>query len=231
MTEAADPASPLDPDRLVIAIDGPAGSGKSTVGRRLAAALDLGYLDTGAMYRAVTVAVQRAGIDLDDTEAVAAFAAMVELDLDLDRVSVDGVDVTTVIRSPEVTAAVSRVAANAGVRRELVERQRRWAIERGGGVLEGRDIGTVVFPDATLKVYLTASPRIRAERRGTEMGLRDPAEIEALAADIERRDRADSSRDAGPLALADDAIEMLTDDLGVGEVVDRLIELLEDRRR
>ena len=142
----------------VIAIDGPAGSGKSTVARAVAARLGLAYLDTGAMYRAVAFAAIRRGIDPEDTTSVAALAR--ELDLSVDeRVCVDGVDATIEIRTPEVTRAVSIVAANPEVRSELVRRQREWASERGGGVLEGRDIGTVVFPDAQLKVYLTAGRR------------------------------------------------------------------------
>ncbi|MGB0995056.1 MAG: (d)CMP kinase, partial [Acidimicrobiales bacterium] len=142
----------------VIAIDGPAGSGKSTVARALAKHLGLKYLDTGAMYRAVAFAVLRAGGDPDDAESTTATARLVDLDIGLDRVMVDGVDATVEIRGPEVSRAVSAVAANPEVRKELVSRQREWAVRQGGGVLEGRDIGTVVFPDAELKVYLTADP-------------------------------------------------------------------------
>ena len=149
----------------LIAIDGPAGSGKSTVARRLADRLGLEYLDTGAMYRGVAFAALRRGIDPADADDVARLAEDIELEVGTERVMVDGVDATIEIRGPEVTRAVSIVAANPGVRTELRRRQRDWASERGGGVMEGRDIGTVVFPDATLKVYLTATPEVRASRR------------------------------------------------------------------
>ena len=149
----------------VIAIDGPAGAGKSTVGRALAKHLGLEYLDTGAMYRAVAFAALRRGIPVTDDERVAELARGLELTVSEAGVVVDGVDATAEIRSREVTEAVSAVAANTPVREELRARQRRWAAERGGGVIEGRDIATVVFPDATLKLYVTASPRVRAERR------------------------------------------------------------------
>src|SRR5262245_54180541 len=166
----------------VIAIDGPAGAGKSTIARALAARLGLDYLDTGAMYRAVTFAALRRGLDLTDTDAVAGLARTVDLQVDEHGVTVDGVEATSAIRSPEVTAAVSVVAANSGVRAEMRARQQAWALVRGGGVIEGRDIGSVVFPDAELKLYLTASPRIRAERRVAEAG-GDVDEIEqAIAA-------------------------------------------------
>jgi cytidylate kinase len=204
----------------VIAIDGPAGSGKSTVAKRLAKRLGLGYLDTGAMYRAVTFAALRRGIDPADTEPVVSLAKSVEMDVSDDGVQVDGVDATIEIRGPEVSRAVSAVAANPGVREELVRRQREWAVERGGGVLEGRDIGTVVFPDAVLKAYLTARPEVRAERRAAEVqGL----DYETVASDMARRDALDSGRDADPLRQADDAIEVDTSDLTIDEVVDGLV--------
>jgi CMP/dCMP kinase len=204
----------------VIAIDGPAGSGKSTVARRLAQRLGLGYLDTGAMYRAVTFAALRRGIDPADTEPVVNLAKTVEMDVSDDGVQVDGVDATIEIRGPEVSRAVSIVAANPGVREELVRRQREWAIERDGGVLEGRDIGTVVFPDAVLKAYLTARPEVRAERRAAEVqGL----DYETVASDMARRDALDSGRDADPLRRAHDAIEVDTSDLSIDEVVDGLV--------
>ena len=153
----------------VVAIDGPAGSGKSTVARSLAERLGLRYLDTGAMYRAVTFAALRRNIDPADGEPVAALARRVDLDVTLEYVRVDGVDATIEIRGPEVTRAVSTVAANADVRSELVARQRDWAAKHGGGVIEGRDIGSVVFPDAELKVYLDARPEVRAARRSKEV--------------------------------------------------------------
>lgn len=204
----------------VIAIDGPAGSGKSTVGRQLAAALDLEYLDTGAMYRGVTFAALRRGIDPADAEVVARLARQVELELEEGTLVVDGVDATIEIRGPEVTRAVSLVAANPEVRAELVRRQREWAQARNGGVLEGRDIGTVVFPDAQLKVYLTASPEVRAARRSKEV---TDLDYQTVAADLARRDALDQGREASPLALADDALVVDTSELSVEEIVDDLV--------
>jgi cytidylate kinase len=212
------------PDLLVIAIDGPAGSGKSTVARRLAGALGLEYLDTGAMYRSVTFAALARGIDPADEERVAEVARRLDLDLGDDgTVIVDGIDATTQIRGPEVTRAVSTVAANQAVRSELVSRQREWARRRGGGVLEGRDIGTVVFPDAALKVYLTASPEVRAARRAQEVSDLDYG---AVSADLARRDAMDASRQHDPLRQADDALIFDTTGLEVDEVVDALVARL-----
>lgn len=208
---------------LVIAIDGPAGSGKSTVARRLAERLGVGYLDTGAMYRAVTVAALRRGVDPGDTEAVASLARSIDLEVNGTTVQVDGDDVTTAIRTPQVTDAVSSVARLAEVRADLVQRQRAWVAARGGGVLEGRDIGTVVFPDATLKLYLTARPEVRAARRAREMGTEDTAAVEAA---ITRRDVTDSTRSASPLAVADDAVEVDTSDRDVDTIVEGILELL-----
>ena len=203
----------------VIAIDGPAGSGKSTVARRLSDRLGLDYLDTGAMYRAVTFAALRRGIDPADTGPVADLARVVDLDVTTDHVRVDGVDATIEIRGPEVSRAVSLVAANPEVRAELVRRQREWAYERAGGVLEGRDIGTVVFPDAVLKVYLDARPEVRAERRAAEVSDLD---YETVAADMARRDALDQGRQADPLRLADDAIMLDTSDMTIDEIVAEL---------
>jgi len=153
----------------VIAIDGPAGSGKSTVARELARQLGLAYLDTGAMYRAVAFAVLRRGIDPESRDETTAVAQQLAIEVSDSVVLVDGVDASIEIRGQAVSQAVSAVAANPGVRSELVSRQREWTRERGGGVLEGRDIGTVVFPDAELKVYLTADPVERARRRAKEV--------------------------------------------------------------
>jgi cytidylate kinase len=209
----------------VIAIDGPAGSGKSTVARRLAERLGLEYLDTGAMYRAVTFAALRRGIDPADTEPVEKLARAVEMEVMLDRVTVDGVDATIEIRGPEVSRAVSLVAANPGVRSELVRRQREWTTERGGGVLEGRDIGTVVFPDAQLKVYLNARPDVRAERRAAEVtGL----DYETVAADMARRDALDQGRDTDPLRRAEGALEIDTTDMTIEQIVDDLAGRIAD---
>lgn len=216
-----------DADLTVIAVDGPAGSGKSTVGRRLADALDLDYLDTGAMYRSVTWAVLERGIDPGDEKPVSAVAREVLIDLDVNgTVVVDGQDVTDAIRGPEVSAVVSVVAANQQVRAELVARQREWARKRGGGVLDGRDIGTVVFPDAKLKIYLTASTEARASRRARDENTTDE---HAVAADLTRRDALDSGRKHDPLRQADDAVVVDTSDLTIEEVVERLVEELRKR--
>lgn len=210
----------------VIAIDGPAGSGKSTVARAVAAALALDYLDTGAMYRAVTFAAMRRGIDPEDTDLVAELARALSLEV-ADTVTVDGVDATIEIRSPEVTRAVSTVAANPAVRHELVQRQREWAAAHGGGVIEGRDIGSVVFPDATLKVYLTADDGERAMRRSKEML---NLQYDQVAADIARRDHADSTRQASPLGVADDAIWLDTTSRPVEQVVEEVLRLAAERQ-
>ncbi len=209
----------------VIAIDGPAGSGKSTVARLLAERLGLEYLDTGAMYRGVTFAALRRGIDPADTEPVEHLAWSVELEVTTEHVRVDGVDATIEIRGPEVSRAVSLVAANPGVRTEMVRRQREWANERGGGVLEGRDIGTVVFPDAVLKVYLSARPEVRAERRAAEVSDLD---YETVAADMARRDALDQGRDTAPLRRADGALELDTSDMTVDEIVAELARRIDD---
>jgi cytidylate kinase len=209
----------------VIAIDGPAGSGKSTVARRLAERLGLEYLDTGAMYRAVTFAALRRGIDPADQEPVAQLAASVDLEVAKDHVRVDDVDATIEIRGPEVSRAVSLVAANPGVRAEMVRRQREWAADRGGGVIEGRDIGSVVFPDAVLKVYLSARPEVRAERRAAEV---TDLDYETVAADMARRDALDQGRETAPLRQADGAVELDTSDMSVDEIVADLAGRLPD---
>ena len=214
------------PAPFVIAIDGPAGAGKSTVGRALAAQLGLEYLDTGAMYRAVTFAAMQRGLTVDDAEAVAALSRTVVLEVGDRGVFADGADATAAIRSPEVTRNVSVVAANPAVRAELVDRQRHWVAERGGGVLEGRDIGSVVFPNAALKVYLTASAQVRAVRRQAENG----GEVEEIAASIEARDRKDRERADGPLTEAQGAVVVDTSNKSVGEVLAEIQELLEQRR-
>jgi len=223
MTGASDPASPelegrasASPGAHVIAIDGPAGSGKSTVARTVAARLELPYLDTGAMYRGVAFAALRRGIDPADQEPVARLVAKVELSVEEGVVTVDGVDATIEVRGPEVTRAVSAVAANPAVRSELVARQRRWVAERGGGVVEGRDIGTVVFPVARLKVFLTASHEARSDRRAKEV---TDLSYDTVAADIARRDHADSTRVSDPLQAAPDAVVLDTTGLAIDEVV------------
>ncbi|MEJ7799419.1 MAG: (d)CMP kinase [Ilumatobacter sp.] len=206
----------------MIAIDGPAGAGKSTVGRALADRLDVGYLDTGAMYRAMTFAALRRGVHEDDLYGVAQIAPDVHLDVVDGVVTVDGVDATKEIRGREVTEAVSQISANPTVREVLVERQRAWVAERGGGVVEGRDIGTVVFPDADLKLFITASPRIRAERRVREIG----GDVDEVEASIIKRDRSDSSRAHSPLSEADDAVTVDTTDMSIDEVVAHIVAML-----
>jgi cytidylate kinase len=207
----------------VIAIDGPAGAGKSTIAKALAARLHLDYLDTGAMYRAVTFAALRSGLDLADEEAVASLARGVELEVGARGVFVDGVDATSDIRGPQVTAAVSKVAANSGVRAEMRQRQQLWAAERGGGVIEGRDIGSVVFPDAELKLYLTASPRVRAERRVAEAG----GDVDEIERQIAARDLLDSTRADSPLTEAAGSATVDTTGLTIPQVLDRILQLLE----
>ncbi len=207
----------------VIAIDGPAGSGKSTVARHLAERLGLAYLDTGAMYRAVAFAALRHDIDPEDAAKVAVLAGRLSIEVG-DRVVVEGVDATVEIRGPEVTRAVSIVAANPGVRAELRNRQREWAAQHGGGVIEGRDIGTVVFPQAELKVYLTASSETRAARRAKEV---TDLDYETVAADIARRDASDQGRDDSPLAEAEGAVLVDTTDKSIDAVVDELLGYLD----
>jgi len=209
---------------MIVAIDGPAGSGKSTTARRVADAMGWLYLDTGAMYRAVTFAALRRGVDPADVEPVARIAQEVRLRVDADGVRVDDVDATIEIRGPEVTRAVSMVAANPDVRREMVSRQREWARRRGGGVLEGRDIGSVVFPDAALKVYLTASPEVRAARRSKEV---TDLDYQTVAADLARRDALDQGREVDPLREVEGAVVVDTSELGIDEIVNRLVEMLE----
>lgn len=206
----------------VIAIDGPSGSGKTTVARAVAGRLGVGHLDTGAMYRSVTLAVLNRDVDPDDEDAVADVARRAQVDV-VDEVTVDGEDATTAIRGDEVTRAVSAVASNQAVREEMVRRQREWAAKKGGGVVEGRDIGTVVFPDAELKVYLTAGEEVRARRRSDESG----EEEKAVAADMARRDEHDSTRAASPLKPADDAVVLDTSDLSVDDVVEEVLRCLD----
>jgi cytidylate kinase len=216
--------------RGVVAVDGPAGSGKSTVARRLAAALGAGYLDTGAMYRTAALAVLRAEVDPAEPRSV--FAVVVQRHIEVGTepetscVLLDGEDVSREIRGPAVTTAVSPVSAVSQVRELLVAHQRRIirdATAAGGGiVVEGRDIGTVVAPDAPLKVFLTASAAQRAARRAAQDGV-DVAEVRRV---VERRDRLDSSRAASPMRAADDAVELDTTALDVDAVLGRLRELV-----
>jgi cytidylate kinase len=209
----------------VVALDGPAGTGKSTVAQRLAIRLDAHYLDTGAMYRAATVAVLRGGVDPADAEAVVAVVAASRIEVSLDpqaqRTLLDGEDVSREIRSPQVTAAVSPVSAVSGVR-ELLVRQQRELIRRGPVVAEGRDIGSVVWPDAELKVYLTAREDVRARRRAGQLGEDD---LTGIAESMRRRDDYDSQRAVSPLRRADGAMEVDTSDLSIDQVVSLLAGL------
>ena len=212
-----------------ITLDGPSGTGQSSVARDVARTLGAAYLDTGAMYRAATVAVLDAGVGLDDKVAVA--RAVSEADIQVgtnarrEVVKVDGVDVRERIRGAEVTRAVSPVSAVPAVRRLLVARQRELVAGADAVVIEGRDIGTVVLPDATLKVYLTASPEVRAQRRAGQLGVSDPEKIAALAADMRRRDEYDSRRADSPLRPAEDAVVVDSTDLDRPAVVARIVEL------
>jgi cytidylate kinase len=207
----------------VVAIDGPSGSGKSTVARAVADELGLEVLDTGAMYRAVTLAALDAGVDPADAEAVGALARAVRLEIG-PTIHLDGRDVTAAIRSPEVTATVSIASAHPEVRRELVTRQRAWVDQHGGGVVEGRDIGTVVFPDATLKVYLDASDAERARRRQLDEAAADrPTDVAAVRAAMARRDTLDSGRAASPLRAAEDALVIDATDRSVAEIAAEIV--------
>jgi cytidylate kinase len=216
----------------VIALDGPSGSGKSTVARALARQLQWRYLDTGATYRAATLAVLRSGVALDDAEAVSRTVAATEIvvstDPDAAGTTLDGEDVSAVIRGPEVTAAVSAVSAVPEVRRRLVALQRELAGEQGA-VLEGRDIGTAVFPGAPVKVFLDASPEVRASRRAgdtdTGVSATGPDVVSQVAADLARRDRLDSSRTSSPLQAAEDAVHLDSSSLDADAVVQRVLEL------
>jgi CMP/dCMP kinase len=217
----------------VVAIDGPAGAGKSTVARGVARALGLHMLDTGAMYRAVTLAARAAAVDLDDADAVAAIAARIDLVLGDEQVTLDGEDVTSAIRTPEVTAAVSAVARHPAVRSVLAARQRAWVEAHGGGVVEGRDIGTVVFPDAIVKVFLTAKDTVRAGRRHRdEEASSRPVAVDAVRHSLQERDDADSGlgRALRPQDAAPDALLIDTSELGADEVVARITDLVRERR-
>jgi cytidylate kinase len=219
---------------LTVAVDGPAGTGKSSVSRGLARSLYARYLDTGAMYRIVTLAVLRAGIALDDTLGIETAAADVPLsvsyDPDEDRAYLDAEDVSGEIRGDEVTKAVSAVSAVPAVRARLVGLQRELAVGQGSVVVEGRDIGTVVLPDADVKIFLTASAEERARRRNDQniaSGLGD--DYEAVLADVKRRDHLDSTRPVSPLRAADDALVVDTSDMTEPEVVAHLLELVTQR--
>ena len=212
----------------LIAIDGPGGSGKSTVSKALASRLGLARLDTGAMYRAVALLAIREGIDLRDSENLGRLAQQMTLEIN-EAVVLNGVDVSSDIRSEAVDLAVSLVAKQTEVRAELVRRQREWADKHDGGVVEGRDIGSVVFPGATLKVYLTATASERAMRRALQSSPVDvvnPVKYRTTRDSIERRDEIDSTRDTSPLVVADGAVVIDSTGFAVTEVVDQIVSLL-----
>ena len=205
----------------VIAIDGPAGAGKSTVARQVAERTGLPFLDTGAMYRCVALTVLRRGIDPADTESVERLAASLEIRVNEGTTLMDGENVSSEIRTPRVNSVVSTIATNSGVRTVMRLAQRRWAEEVGGGVVEGRDIGTVVFPDAVLKIFLTASPVVRARRRVAESG----GDVEDVARSIAERDRIDSTRADSPLRPAEGAHLVDSSDRSVEQVVNDIVSL------
>ena len=203
----------------VIAIDGPAGAGKSTVARRVSIETGLRYLDTGAMYRCVALAVQQTSTNPHDAEAVGQIARDVVVVIERNAAKLNGVDVTTEIRSSEINGIVSIIAAHTPVRDAMREQQRRWILDHHGGVVEGRDIGTVVFPDAILKVFLTASPEVRAERRVGQTG----GEIQAVAASIAERDHLDSTRLDSPLKPSQDSVLVDSSHRTIDEVVAEIV--------
>lgn len=209
----------------VVAIDGPAGSGKSTIAGTLAERLGVPHVDTGAFYRAATLAVLRAGVDIRDVTACLRVVEQARISRVRGRTTLDGEDVEEPIRGPEVTAAVSAVSAHPEVRAALLDLQRTQVGERGG-VVEGRDAGTVVVPSADLKVWLTADPMERARRRAAERGETDPEAVAAQAADLQRRDR----HDARQMVRAADAVEIDTTGRGIDELVEELVTLVQQRK-
>lgn len=212
---------------LIIAIDGPSGAGKGTVARTLAARLGYTHVDTGAMYRAVAWKAGHAGVDLADEDAVTAIADAAEFELGVE-VRVDGHEITRAIRTPEMDAAAAIVARHPRVRASLVRRQRDYAA-RGGLVMEGRDIGTVVFPDADIKIFLDASAEERARRRATDASHASSQghRVEQVATALAERDRQDSTRTTSPLAMAADAVRIDTTGMPIEEVVDAVLALVE----
>jgi len=211
---------------VVVAIDGPSGVGKSTVSRAVAAALGVPYLDTGAYYRLATLVTLRSGGNPADPAAVLRVLDGIDIDFAGGRLRVDGSDVSAELRSPEVTAAVSVVAAHTEVRAAVVELQRDWVARHGGdAVVEGRDIGTVVFPEAPIKVFLTADPDVRARRRAADPEAEGHT-VEGILEQIARRDQADSSRETSPLRAADDAVTIDTSELSIADVVRQILDLV-----
>ncbi|HEX5103066.1 MAG TPA: (d)CMP kinase [Pirellulaceae bacterium] len=215
---------------MIVAIDGPAGAGKSSIARRLAERLGFQFLDTGAMYRAVALAALRQGLGPDDGEAIARLAETLSIDMRHEKTFLNGEDVSAAIRTSEVSAAVYLAADNVAVRRRLVELQRQIADDRDT-VTEGRDQGTVAFPHAECKIFLTASPEVRARRRYEELISRgEPAALEEVLAQQQDRDRRDAARPVGALLKAADAVEVITDGLTPEEVVERLERIVRGYR-
>lgn len=232
----ADTLSNMENGGLIVAVDGPSGTGKSTMCRALAKRLDAKYVDTGAMYRVATLAVLRAGVDPADTakviEATADLPLEVSDDPDSTEVLYAGEDVKAEIRGAEVTKHVSAVSAIPEVRVNLVELQRKLARESGRAIVEGRDIGTVVLPDAPAKVFMTASAEVRAKRRYDQnVAAGREADFDAVLADVQRRDEADSSRATSPLKPADDAVLVDTSEMTPDEVLAALTEVVERSAR
>jgi CMP/dCMP kinase len=218
---------------IIIAIDGPSGAGKGTIARAVAKRLGFHHVDTGAMYRAVAWKSLQDGIDLTDEAAVSAIAERARFDVSDGRVAIDGLDIAGAIRTPEMDAAASAVARQPAVRRVLVDRQRDFA-RQGGTVMEGRDIGTVVFPHAQVKIYLDASAEERARRRATDPAHasgKGAAAIQEVATALAERDRRDRTREDSPLAIADDAVVIDTTELSIDAAVDRVMLVVEQKMK
>lgn len=210
----------------VIAIDGPAGAGKSTVARRVAEAVGIPYLDTGAMYRCVALQCLRGDIDPNDVSSVSAVAEQISIELDGPVVRLDGEDVSQLIRTSDVAGIVSLIAVHSPVRDSMRQQQQQWIQKSGGGVVEGRDIGTVVFPDAEVKIFLTASPLERAKRRVIQHG----GDIEEVAESIAERDRIDSTREDSPLKPATDSVTVDSTGKTIDEVVSEIVAAFDAKR-